>query len=349
VQLEQDTQVIVSGTLDNFNDPRVSLDITAERANVDQVIALFIGPQKGPANHKNTNPGQPLTINATVKQGSIGDLQFQNAEGLIRDHRGVLTIYPLRFSSGQGFSLARVEFDRTRQGGLLKISGHAAGIDATVLHQDLFKERGLINGALHGDFYLEGALAGGKFWENAVGGIHMRVENGTLRKFRGLARVFSLLNVSQLFTGNLPDMDKEGMPFSLLEGSIRVANGRAYTEDMRIISEAMNMSLVGSQSMIDGSLDYQLGVMPLRTVDKVITSIPIAGWVLAGEDKALLTAHFKIEGPNDSPTVSAIPASTVSDTVFGIFKRTLGLPGKLVKDIGSIFKKAPKKKEEPTD
>ena len=130
---------------------------------------------------------------------------------------------------------------------------------------------------------------------------------------------------------------------------VRIADGRAYTEDMLVNSEAMNMSVVGSQSLIDGTLDYHLGVMPLRTVDKVITSIPIAGWVLAGEDKALLTAHFKIEGPNDAPKVTAIPASTVSSTVFGIFKRTLGLPGKLVKDIGSIFKGKPKKKKEPTE
>jgi len=347
VRVEQETEVVVNGVLDSYTDPQVRLDIDAKKANIDHVINLFIGPQKV-APKKNEKPGRPLLINARVEQGSIGDLRFSNASGLIKDHRGVLTIYPLRFDSGQGASLARVEYDRTRQNGLLKISGHAEGIDATVLHQDLFKERGLINGPLDGNFYLEGSLKG-DFWQNAVGGMHLKVEKGTLRKFRGLARVFSLLNVSQLFTGKLPDMDKEGMPFNLLEGSVRIVDGRAYTEDMRVFSEAMNLSLVGSQSLIDGSLDYHLGVMPLRTVDKVISSIPVAGWVLAGEDKALLTAHFKIEGPSDSPTVSAIPASTVSDTVFGIFKRTLGLPGKIVKDIGSIFKKTPEKKKESTD
>ncbi len=347
VRVEKETEVVVDGVLDSFSDPQVRLDIDAKAANIDHVIQLFVGPQKV-APKKQEKPGRPLLINARVEKGSIGDLRFSNASGVIKDHRGIFTIYPLRFDSGQGSSLARVEYDRTRQNGMLKISGHAEGIDATVLHQDLFKERGLINGPLNGNFYLEGSLDDG-FWQNAVGGIHLKVEKGTLRKFRGLARVFSLLNVSQLFTGQLPDMDKEGMPFSLLEGSVRIADGRAYTEDMRVFSEAMNLSLVGSQSLIDGSLDYHLGVMPLRTVDKVISSIPVAGWVLAGEDKALLTAHFKVEGPSDAPKVSAIPASTVSDTVFGIFKRTLGLPGKIVKDIGSLFKKTPEKKKESTD
>ena len=84
----------------------------------------------------------------------------------------------------------------------------------------------------------------------------------------------------------------------------------------------------------------------MRTVDKIITSIPIAGWVLAGEDKALITAHFKIEGTSENPRVTAVPIDSVSKTVFGIFKRTLGLPVKMVKDIGSLFKKEPEKKIE---
>jgi uncharacterized protein involved in outer membrane biogenesis len=348
VRLEQDTQVTVTGSLDNFKKPLVTLDIKAEKANVDQVIELFAGPRKTPPPDEKV-AHKPLTITAKIKEGTIGSLRFQNAEGLIKDHRGVFTIYPLRFQSDKGFCLARIEFDRNHPDGLLKISGHAEELDASVLHQDLFKKRGLIIGSLRGDFYLEGSPRNGKFWHGATGGIHLQVKDGTLRKFRGLARVFSLLNVSQLFAGKLPDMDREGMPFSLLEGSLRIANGRAKTEDMRIKSVAMNMSLIGSQSLIEDSINYNLAVMPLRTVDKVITSIPIAGWVLAGEDKAFLTAHFKIEGSSDAPKVTAVPINTFSDTVFGIFKRTLGLPGKLVKDIGTILKQKPAKKKEPAN
>ena len=347
VRLEKETEAIVNGDLKNYHNPQLALDITAEKANVDQVIQLFIGPRKLPPQPPRPD-SKPLLINASVKQGSIGNLQFQNANGLIKSTHHVLTIQPLRFDSGQGSCLARVEFDHNRQDGLLKVSGHATGIDATILHQDLFKNRGLINGALYGDFYLEGSLAGEGFWPNATGAIHLQVKKGVLRKFSSLAKVFSLLNVSQLFAGKLPDMNNEGMPFTLLEGSIAIANGRAATNDLHILSESMNMSLVGSQSLIDGTLDYQMGVMPLRTVDKVISSIPVAGWVLAGEKKALLTAHFKIEGPSESPTVTAVPISTVSDTVVGILKRTVGLPGKLIKDIGSLFKGKPKKKEEQT-
>ncbi len=134
------------------------------------------------------------------------------------------------------------------------------------------------------------------------------------------------------------------MPFSLMDASVRIGQGILETEDLAITSEAMNLSMVGSQNLIDNTMDFTLGVMPLRTVDKVITNIPIAGWILTGEEKALITAYFKITGSPEKPQVAVIPVDSVSKTVFGIFRRTLGLPGKLVEDIGSLFKQKDEKK-----
>ncbi len=137
VRLEKNTEATVRGELVNFKAPQVSLDISAEKANVDEVIALFIGPPKRPRG-KSTVEHKPVEIKAKVNAGTIGELKFQNAEGLITEHRGVLTIYPLNFLSGEGSCQARVEFDRNRENGLLKVSGHANNINATILHQDLF-------------------------------------------------------------------------------------------------------------------------------------------------------------------------------------------------------------------
>ncbi len=343
VRLEEETQATVTGRLENFKDPQVSLDITAEKANVLEVIRVFKGPRKRPRKDPQREL-KPLLINVAAKQGTLGGLNFTNATGTIKDHRGVFTIYPLNFESDEGYCVARVEFDRNQKPGLLKVSGHAENINASVLHQNIFKKRGLISGKLRGDFYLEGHTEKDRFWHTAGGGIHLQVKDGTLRKFRGLARVFSLLNISQIFAGKLPDMDKDGMPFTLLEGSIRVANGRLRTEDLHVVSEAMNMSLVGDQSLVEDTLNLDLGVMPLRTVDKVVSNIPVAGWVLAGDKKALFTAHFKITGPTEAPKVTAVPVDSVSSTVFGIVKRTFGLPGKLVKDLGGLLQKEPEKK-----
>lgn len=345
VRLEDKTRATVTGQIENFQDPQTTLEISSDQADILDVIKVFQGPRKTRPK-KEQRERKPLLISATAKRGTLGGLRFRNAEGMIKDHRGVLTIYPLNFASEEGHCVARVEFDRNREMGVLKVSGHAEDINASVLHQNIFRKRGLISGRLRGHFYLEGATANNRFWHNATGGIHLQVKNGTLRKFRGLARVFSLLNVSQIFAGKLPDMDKDGMPFTLIEGSVRVADGRMKTDNMHVVSEAMNLSLVGEQNLVEGTVNFNLGVMPLRTVDKVVSNIPIAGWVLAGDKKALITAHFKIEGPSEKPKVTVVPIDSVSDTVFGIVKRTFGLPGKLVKDIGELFRQPPAQSRE---
>lgn len=346
VRLEENTLATVTGEISNFSDPQISLDIQSDRVDVLDIINLFVGPKTENTGKQGSRGGPPLTIKVSAKQGTIGGLNFQNAEALIRGNNHRLTIFPLKFNNGKGWCQSRIEFNHRQKVAPLKISGHAEGINASVLHQDIFKKPGLINGQLRGDFYIEGDPSNKHFWQQATGGVHIQISDGTLKKFHSLAKVFSLLNVSQIFAGKLPDMDKEGMPFSLLEGSFQIGAGQLKTEDLKITSEAMNLSMVGTQGLIDNTLDFSLGVMPLRTVDKIITSIPIAGWVLAGEDKALITAQFKIEGTSEEPKVTAVPIGSVSKTVFGIFKRTLGLPGKLVKDIGSLFKKEPEKKVE---
>lgn len=349
VRLEDDTVATVSGSVTDFSDPRVALDIQAETVDVLDVIDLFSssGKRREHRQAKDAKRMNPVLITVSAKQGTLGGLKFTNAEGLIRDDGHLFTLYPLRFENGEGWSKARIDFIHDEASAPLRISGHVEGINASVLHQDIFRRPGLISGDLFGDFYLEGNPGNGNFWKAARGGIHLEVKKGVLRKFHGLAKVFSLLNVSQLFAGKLPDMDKEGMPFSRLVGSAGFGQGKVVTEDLAVVSEAMNLSMVGSLDLVSDDVDFTLGVMPLRTVDKVITKIPIAGWILTGENKALLTAYFKIKGPASNPQVSVVPVDSVSKTVFGIFRRTLGLPGKLVEDVGSLFKQDPEKKTDP--
>ncbi len=346
-QLEKNTQATVTGQVSNFQDPHVSLEIQSERVAVLDIINLFTNPDQPTIQVPPPINRPPILIKVSAKQGTLGGLHFQKTEALITGDNERLVIYPLKFASGKGWCKARVEFDFQEQLAPLKISGHVHKIDATTLHRDLFHRPGLIKGPLKGDFYIEGNPGHNLFWQQARGGIHMRIKKGVLRELHTLAKVFSLLNISQLFTGNLPDMDKEGMPFSLLESTFKIGDGKITTKDLTVTSESMNLSAVGSQNLIDDSLDITLGVMPLRTVDKIITSVPVAGWVLTGDNKALLTAYFKIEGTSKEPKVSAIPVGSVSETIFGLFNRIVGLPVKLIKNIGSLFEEKPQKKVDP--
>ncbi|MBW6510172.1 MAG: AsmA-like C-terminal domain-containing protein [Desulfuromonadales bacterium] len=347
VTLEDSTQASVFGSVKNFRRPQTNLVIHGEKADVLDIIKLFRNPAKrSPKNTPDDSPQEPITIQITAREGTLGGMKFTAARATLIDSKGVISIYPLTFESGGGWIRAKVEYNRHDLAAPLKISGHINGVDAATVHHDLFDRPGLIRGPMTGDFYLEGDPGSGTFWKHASGGAYFQIHQGTLRKFRGLAQIFSLLNVSQIFSGRLPDMDREGMPFTLMEGSVQLSNGLVHSEDLKIISEAMNMSIVGKHNLKDETVDMTLGVMPLRTIDKVVSSIPIAGWILAGEDRAVLTAYFRVEGATGNPSVSAIPVDSIAGTVLGVFRRTLGLPEKLIKDIGSLFQPEIIKKEE---
>ena len=53
------------------------------------------------------------------------------------------------------------------------------------------------------------------FTKTATGTFQVRAEEGVLKKFSVLSKIFSLLNVSQLLKFQLPDMAKDGMPYTV--------------------------------------------------------------------------------------------------------------------------------------
>ena len=339
VKLDGGTEATVRGAVTNFSAPEVVLDIEADYGNIDEVIALWNRPEDAPPPPKQNNEHETrMFIAVNSRKGQLGNLRFQNAQGSITLRHGVLTILPLRFHVDTGTCQGHVAVDLTKGSPpLLKMSGHLENFDASAIYHELLQRKGLITGTLRGDFYLEG-LAGKRFLDTSHGGVSFTVDQGVLRKFQFLSKVFSIFNVSQILTLQLPDMDKTGMPFTTLKATATLDQGVLSTSDLFIESTSMNLSLIGDLNLKQDTVDMVLGVKPLRAVDQVVTNIPIAGWLLAGEEKALITALFDIKGKSSDPEVTPVPITSVSEKVLGIFKRVLGLPGKVASDVGDLFK-----------
>lgn len=99
----------------------------------------------------------------------------------------------------------------------------------------------------------------------------------------------------------------------------------------------MNLSLTGHYNVIDNTVDLDMGAMPLRSVDSILSRIPIAGWLLTGSDRALVIAYFKMTGPANDPKVTSIPLDSVTTPVIGILKRVFAFPVKVVTDPGKVI------------
>ncbi len=174
--------------------------------------------------------------------------------------------------------------------------------------------------------------------KTALGNVRIQIEEGMLTRFAVLSKIFSILNVSQLLKFQLPDMVSGGMPYDKIVATFSFEDGIVSTKDLFIQSDAMNISAVAKIDMPRGEfVDTVVGVQPLQTVDKVVSLIPVVGWILTDENRSIMTVYFEVKGSLDNPTVTAIPVKAMARGIFDIFKNIFQLPAKLFTDTGEVI------------
>ena len=326
------TRAAVSGGVHGYSKPRVELSIDAEYGNVDEILEFYSGPPRQVGRKKEEAGQTEVDIKVKVEAGTFHKVEFAQAAADIHYQAGILRVYPLHADLAPGYYVGRIVWaEPPGNTALLKVTGHLEDVNAEEAQNIQSDAPGLITGTLRGDFYLEGD--GRNFIETSRGGLALEAHNGVLRRFNVLSKVFSLLNVAQIFSFQLPDMAREGMPYQKITASFSLRKGVLASEDLLVDSNAINMSMVGEIDLVNNEIDAVLGVKPLQTVDSVISKIPIAGWILNGEDESLIMTHFRVKGDRRSPEVEAIPITSISEKVRGVFRRVLGLPAKVFSDL----------------
>jgi uncharacterized protein YhdP len=105
-----------------------------------------------------------------------------------------------------------------------------------------------------------------------------------------------------------------------------VKDGVASTDDFLVDSDAMRITLLGKIDLGSNSIDARIGVHPLVTIDEILSRVPIAGYILTGEDKAFISYFYEVKGSLDDPKIEAVPFKIVEESTWGIIKRLLGTP-----------------------
>jgi hypothetical protein len=353
VRLDQGTRATIHGSVKNFTAPKVDLTISGEYANVEEIIALWSDESETAhaarlARHAGSPPAPlpPINITVDAKNGDLYGMKFSDARTLIIPSDQHLLLHPFDFKVGDGYCTTQVLLDYAGANRLLRVSGHVENVDAYQVYNELLDRKSIIRGTLRGDFLLQGELGGTgsqRFLSTSYGNIHFTVHDGVMRHSPLIGSIFSVLNVSQLFQGQLPNVSLEGVPFTLMTADMTLDRGILQSNQLVIESKALDMSYLGKFNLLDNQLDLLVVVKPLGNVDTVVSHLPVAGWILTGEERAFLTAQFKVTGKADDPRIEAIPITTLSKGVLGIIQRTLSLPYKLVTDPAILWGKGGKK------
>ena len=172
----------------------------------------------------------------------------------------------------------------------------------------------------------------------ALGNVQIQMQQGTLKQFATLSKILSILNVSQLLKFQLPDMSRGGMPYDKITATLSFKDGTVSSKDLFVKSNAMNISAIGNLDMVKGEIfQTNVGVQLFQSVDKLVSLIPVVGWILTDKNRGFMTAYFEVKGNVDDPVVTAIPFKAMGRGVFDIFKNVFQLPAKVFTDTGEVF------------
>jgi len=182
-----------------------------------------------------------------------------------------------------------------------------------------------------GDFNLWGSLMGRDHtWEglrkSLEGNLKVKMEKGRIRRFHILSKIFSLLNVSQLFKRKLPELTGEGLPYNTITGEIEIAKGIAKTENLLVDSDAIKITVIGEADMKRESLDLTVGLHPLGTVDTIVSKVPVVGRILTGEDESIISYYVEVSGDFSNPKIKHIPLKSMEKGLIEIMRRILETP-----------------------
>ncbi|MEE8432094.1 MAG: AsmA-like C-terminal domain-containing protein [Candidatus Desulfatibia sp.] len=205
-------------------------------------------------------------------------------------------------------------------------------VDKSVKIDGNFNFKADITAAQKPDETLLGSLEGSLEFDAGKGRFHSGRLHGTLIK------ILSLLNITEMFKGKLPDIKQEGFGYNSVKIKADIQNGKLYLNEAVIDSTAMEIAGHGSIDLTNKEVDAVVLVAPLKPVDFVVKKIPLVSTILGGN---FITIPFKIKGPLDNLNVTPLAPSEVGKGLLGIIKRTLHLPVDLIQLILPDDKKNP--------
>jgi hypothetical protein len=171
--------------------------------------------------------------------------------------------------------------------------------------------------------------------EASQGSLLFISKNGRIYRWTILSQLFGMLNVIGLFGGNLPDFTQQGFKYDqfVITGELR--DGYIYLKEVVIDGPAMKIVGEGKVDLVKGEADIVVLLAPLKTVDTVMSHIPIVGRIVTGKNGTFISVPFSVNGPFDNPKVTLQPPEAVGNGLWGVLKRILQAPVEMFKTIMS--------------
>jgi hypothetical protein len=143
-----------------------------------------------------------------------------------------------------------------------------------------------------------------------------------------LMKIFSVLNITEVFTGGQSDLTEEGFGYSKAYTKAEIKEGKIQFTEILLDGNSLKITGQGDIALDTREADIRLLAAPLKTIDRMIDKIPIVNYIAGG---SLISIPLRITGPLADIKVSPMSPSAVGEGLLKIMERTLKAPFKMVR------------------
>ncbi len=200
----------------------------------------------------------------------------------------------------------------TRRGERLEIK--ATSIHDKMLHP-LINFKGLQGGRYSVDF-------SGVLGENMKGTILL--DGGLMRDFEAYNNLLAFINtLPALATFHSPGFNNKG--FKIKQGVVKfsiIKGEKLFFDSVLIEGDSATISGDGVVDLKTKDIDVDLAIQTAKPMGKLISSLPIVGYILTGKNRSIMTVGLHIGGTLDKPKSKISPIKDVLMLPFKMLERT---------------------------
>ncbi len=194
----------------------------------------------------------------------------------------------------------------------------------------LLNKKGLIKGeySIRADLNSTGDVY--QLMNGLHGKINFLSSNGRIYKLTLLSRILSVINISGLFHGKIPDIAQNGFAYNSMTVKANVRQGRIIFKSAVIKGVDMTFIFKGWIDILKHTLQLTCLVSPFKTADMIIKHVPLLDHIM---NNRLISFPLKITGNIDDPDVTLLPPSEVGKGLMDMMQRIMTTPFRIIKSI----------------
>jgi hypothetical protein len=185
-----------------------------------------------------------------------------------------------------------------------------------------------------GTFNLDGAVEFDAPRENLLDAITGKLtfvaESGSVLRSNFFTRLLTLLSLTEIYRGQLPDFNSEGLAYNRMTADLELKDGKLLIHSWYVDGRTLWMGSRGQIDLASLQVDLVTMVSPFKTIDRIINQIPGIRWILGGR---LVAIPLQVSGVLADPLVIPMHPAAVGTGILEMFGRLLMLPVTIIQPL----------------